>query len=72
MAVMVGCTLLVSRARQELLQRWPAFAEATERSNAQVLKNLQPLDVLWVATLPGISEELLFRGALIPVLYPDW
>jgi len=38
----------------------------------QVLTPLAWYDLLWVAALPGISEELLFRGALIPALSPDW
>jgi len=37
-----------------------------------VLSNLGPLDVLWVAAAAGVSEELLFRGALIPATFPDW
>ena len=71
-AVALGCAAAVSGARVLLLQRWPAFAEATDKSNQQVLQNLAPFDLLWVSFLPGISEELLFRGALIPSLYPDW
>ena len=71
-AVMLGTVTIVTAARQALLARWPAFAEATDRSNGQVLGNLGALDLLWVAALPGASEELLFRGALIPSLYPDW
>ena len=39
---------------------------------AQVLTPLSWPDLLWVAALPGLSEELLFRGALIPALFPDW
>ena len=38
----------------------------------QVLMRLQPLDLVWVAGLPAVSEELLFRGGLIPALAPDW
>ena len=71
-AAMLACAGAVTAARQLLLQRWPAFAQATERSNAQILSSLGPLDLVWVAALPGVSEELLFRGALIPCLYPDW
>ena len=29
-------------------------------------------DLLVVGGLPALSEELLFRGALIPAVYPDW
>lgn len=49
------------------LQQDPLFVCA-----AQVLTPLAWYDLLWVAALPGISEELLFRGALIPALSPDW
>ena len=38
----------------------------------QVLEPLGAADLLWVAALPAVSEELLFRGALIPASYPDW
>ncbi len=72
MAVALGCAAIISGARLMLLQKWPAFAEATDRSNQQVLQNLAPFDLVWVSFLPGVSEELLFRGALIPSLYPDW
>lgn len=38
----------------------------------QVLAPLQWYDLLWVGGLPGLSEELLFRGALIPSVAADW
>ena len=37
-----------------------------------MLAPLRGADVLLVAALPAVSEELLFRGALIPAIYPDW
>ena len=37
-AVMLGCAMAVTGARQVLLGVWPAFAQATDRSNAQVLQ----------------------------------
>ena len=45
---------------------------ALSETSAQVLTPLSWPDLLWVAALPGVSEELLFRGALIPALFPDW
>lgn len=66
-----GTAALVTTARLVLLAAWPDFKSSSDRSNTQVLGNLTPLDLLWVAVLPGISEELLFRGALIPVISPD-
>ena len=29
-------------------------------------------DILFVSFIPGISEEMLFRGGLIPAVSPDW
>ncbi len=38
----------------------------------QILTPLGWPDVLLVACLTGLSEELLFRGAFIPASLPDW
>ncbi|OAY69851.1 hypothetical protein ACMD2_07940 [Ananas comosus] len=37
-----------------------------------ILSSLQPLDYVVVAFLPGISEELLFRGGLMPLFGLNW
>uniref|UniRef100_A0A7S2TRE5 CAAX prenyl protease 2/Lysostaphin resistance protein A-like domain-containing protein n=1 Tax=Lotharella oceanica TaxID=641309 RepID=A0A7S2TRE5_9EUKA len=71
-AVMVGVGLAVTALRQLTLKVWEDYQWATDRSNEQVLRPLSMLDLAWVALLPGISEELLFRGALIPAVFPDW
>lgn len=69
----LGVAAGVTGARVALLAAWPSFREANDRSNQQVLSPLQgPLDVAAVAVLPALSEELLFRGALLPTVYPDW
>ncbi|GMH32731.1 hypothetical protein BSKO_00565 [Bryopsis sp. KO-2023] len=62
----------VTGARKILMSVWRDFAIATNRSNKQVLSALGPADILAVSFLPGISEEFLFRGGLIPALYADW
>eukprot|EP00850_Spirogloea_muscicola_P009621 SM000054S18107 [mRNA] locus=s54:569400:571241:+ [translate_table: standard] len=50
----------------------PAFAQASATSNQQVLSLLEPIDYVWLAGFSGFSEELLFRGALLPLVSPDW
>ena len=45
---------------------------ATERSNKQVLTPLGWLDIGVVALVSGFSEELLFRGAIMPATFLDW
>uniref|UniRef100_A0A7N0UVN7 CAAX prenyl protease 2/Lysostaphin resistance protein A-like domain-containing protein n=1 Tax=Kalanchoe fedtschenkoi TaxID=63787 RepID=A0A7N0UVN7_KALFE len=65
--VIAGLVVLVSSCRYLLLKSWPEFAESSQAANQQVLTSLGPLDYMVVAFLPGFSEELLFRGALLPL-----
>jgi len=64
----------VTGARFLLLQVWPGFRDATETANRQVLTPLKdkPVDVAVVGALPAVAEEMLFRWALVPAIYPDW
>ncbi|KAL9364099.1 hypothetical protein Peur_041972 [Populus x canadensis] len=70
--LITGLVILISSCRYLLLKTWPDFAESTEAANQQVLTSLQPLDYLVVSFLPGVAEELLFRGALLPLFGMDW
>ncbi|XP_058731568.1 uncharacterized protein LOC131603283 [Vicia villosa] len=70
--LITGLVVLISSSRYLLLKTWPDFAESSEAANRQVLSSLQPLDYIVVAFLPGISEELLFRGAVLPLLGMNW
>nr|GEW12718.1 zinc finger, RING/FYVE/PHD-type [Tanacetum cinerariifolium] len=65
---LAGLVILISSSRFLLLKTWSDFAESSEASNQLVLTSLEPLDYAFVAFLPGISEELLFRGALLPLI----
>jgi len=62
--------LAVTAVRFALLQSgvWPDFRDETDASNARVLPALNPLDLAVVALLPAWSEEVLFRGVLLPAL----
>ncbi|KAH7856845.1 hypothetical protein Vadar_006134 [Vaccinium darrowii] len=70
--LITGLVILISSCRFLLLKTWPDFAESSEAANQQVLTSLQPLDYMIVAFLPGITEELLFRGALLPLFGINW
>ncbi|CAJ1938239.1 unnamed protein product [Sphenostylis stenocarpa] len=70
--LITGLVVLISSSRYLLLKTWPNFAESSEAANQLVLSSLQPLDYIVVAFLPGISEELLFRGAILPLLGTNW
>ncbi|KAH0991798.1 hypothetical protein GBA52_003281 [Prunus armeniaca] len=70
--LITGLVIVISLCRYLLLKTWPDFAESSKAANQQVLSSLQPLDYIIVAFLPGISEELLFRGALLPLFGSNW
>ncbi|PQQ11596.1 CAAX amino terminal protease [Prunus yedoensis var. nudiflora] len=70
--LITGLVIVISLCRYLLLKTWPDFAESSEAANQQVLSSLQPLDYIIVTFLPGISEELLFRGALLPLFGSNW
>lgn len=67
-----GLVLLISSSRYLLLKTWPDFAESSKAANRQVLTSLETFDYLVVAFIPGIAEELLFRGALLPLFGLGW
>ncbi|XP_021746635.1 uncharacterized protein LOC110712478 [Chenopodium quinoa] len=70
--LVIGLAVLISLSRYTLLKIWPDFSESSEAANRQVLTSLEAYDYLIVAFLPGISEELLFRGGLLPLLGLNW
>ncbi|KAI3423055.1 uncharacterized protein J3R85_011347 [Psidium guajava] len=70
--LVTGLVILISSCRYLLLRTWPDFAESSEAANRQVLTSLEPVDYLVVSFLPGISEELLFRGTLLPLSGNNW
>lgn len=72
-AIAASTGLGVTAARQVLIYCWSDFKDSTDRANSQILLPLSGfVEVLAVASLPAVSEEMLFRWALIPAIYPDW
>jgi uncharacterized protein len=60
----VGITLLSS-----LIYRiWAGYRQSADIYLELVLKPLILPDVIWLGLLPGMSEELLFRGLVLPSL----
>ncbi|KAL1199927.1 hypothetical protein V5N11_018335 [Cardamine amara subsp. amara] len=72
LGLIAGIVVFISSSRFLLLKSWPDFADSSEAANQQILTSLEPLDYLVVAMLPGISEEMLFRGALMPLVGTNW
>ncbi|KAG6516594.1 uncharacterized protein LOC121971976 [Zingiber officinale] len=70
--LILALVILISSSRYILLKTWPDFSKSSEAANQQILSSLEPLDYVLVAFLPGISEEFLFRGALLPLFGLNW
>ena len=47
---------------------WESYRQSADYYLNIVLKPLVLPDLIWVALLPGLSEELLFRGVMLPAL----
>ena len=64
LAIGVGIT-----AASSLVYRlWPAYRHSADYYLQLVLKPLVLPDLIWLGLLPGMSEELLFRGVMLPAL----
>jgi uncharacterized protein len=50
---------------------WATYRESADFYLAIVLKPLAIPDLIWLGILPGLSEELLFRGVMLPSLGLD-
>ena len=66
----VGILLgLAITAMSGLLYRlWPAYQRSADIYLNMVLPTLVWPDLIWLGLLPGLSEELLFRGVMLPTL----
>lgn len=47
---------------------WPAYRKSADGYLEMVIRPLVWPDLIWLGLLPGLSEELLFRGVMIPAL----
>jgi uncharacterized protein len=61
---LTGLSLIVYAA-------WKTYRESADFYLAMVLQPLALPDVIWLGLLPGLSEELLFRGVMLPALGLD-
>ena len=47
---------------------WPAYRRSADYYLKLVIEPLMWTDIIWLGLLPGLSEELLFRGVMLPAL----
>jgi uncharacterized protein len=58
----------ISAASWALYRLWPDYRTSADCYLSLVLEPLVWPDLVWLALLPGLSEELLFRGVMLPGL----
>jgi hypothetical protein len=64
----VGITL----ASSVIYRLWPAYRQSADFYLELVIKPLAAPDLIWLGLLPGMSEELLFRGVMLPAIGLTW
>ena len=60
--------LFISLGSHLIYRLWPAYRNSADDYLELVLKPLTWSDLIWLGLLPGLSEELLFRGIMLPAL----
>jgi membrane protease YdiL (CAAX protease family) len=55
-----------------LYRLWPSYRHSADAYLDLVLRPLIWPDLIWLGLLPGLSEELLFRGVMLPALGANW
>lgn len=68
----VALALGISAASEGAYRLWPAYRTSADTYLALVIKPLTWFDLLWLGLLPGLSEELLFRGVMLPAIGLNW
>jgi uncharacterized protein len=64
----MGLGVLITAASSVVYRLWPAYRQSADYYLHLVLKPLVLPDLIWLGLLPGLSEELLFRGVMLPAL----
>ncbi|WP_313897984.1 CPBP family intramembrane glutamic endopeptidase [Nodosilinea sp. LEGE 07298] len=64
----LGLGLVITLASGAVYRLWPAYRHSADTYLSMVLQPLQWPDLIWLGLLPGLSEELLFRGVMLPAI----
>lgn len=68
----IALGLGITVASSVIYQLWAAYRQSADFYLELVLKPLATPDLIWLGLLPGMSEELLFRGVMLPALGLTW
>lgn len=63
-----GLGVGISTASAIAYQVWGAYRTSANLYLSLVLSSLTLIDLIWLGLLPGMSEELLFRGVMLPAI----
>ena len=64
----VSLALGITLTSSLVYRLWPAYRQSADFYLELVIKPLAWTDLIWLGLLPGLSEELLFRGVMLPAL----
>ena len=64
----LGLAVIITATSGIIYRLWPAYRRSADIYLELVIKPLIWADIIWLGLLPGLSEELLFRGVMLPAL----
>lgn len=68
----IGIGLGITLASSALYEIWPLYRRNADFYLKFILAPLTWPDLIWMGLLPGLSEELLFRGVMLPAIGLNW
>lgn len=68
----VGLGVAITLASTVAYEVWPSYRRSADFYLKFVLAPLTWPDLVWMGLLPGLSEELLFRGVMLPAIGLNW
>ncbi|MEL6930036.1 MAG: CPBP family intramembrane glutamic endopeptidase [Cyanobacteria bacterium J06600_6] len=64
----VGLAAAITLTSSIIYRLWADYRRSADIYLELVIKPLEWTDLIWLGLLPGLSEELLFRGVMLPAL----
>jgi membrane protease YdiL (CAAX protease family) len=68
----VGLAVAITIASTVIYTFWDDYRKSADYYLDLILRPLALPDLIWIGLLPGLSEELLFRGVMLPQFGLDW
>lgn len=68
----LGLAVAITIASTIIYTLWEDYRKSADYYLDLILRPLALPDLIWIGLLPGLSEELLFRGVMLPEFGLDW